>query len=236
MIVKRARLDNYLKKFRQFCLEKFGDELVAIGVYGSFGKKYFSKKKSDYDVFLIFRDKVLRGKTTIKKRFPKISLQYFCTLKELGNRINLGHFTIYITLLKDAKMLYFTNEYKNFLREIKKIGFLEKMADTLAMQAKTNFEIKSLKDLKGYSAIKWAFPSIRKRLQFLTYVRKKRILWNLNKVLTANKSLLNSEERKFILKLNKELNRRGNSFSKKDERRCIDIIKKLNSLIIKELT
>ena len=134
-------------------------------------------------------------------------------------------------------MLYFTKEYKKFLKEIKKTDFLERLVNTAVIQAKTKFELKSLEKIKGYNAAKWALPSIRKRLQFLAYIRKRKLIWNLKRVIRINKDLLNKEERKFILNLGKRVKKRKDSFSKLDREISVELIKKLNhEIVFKELT
>jgi predicted nucleotidyltransferase len=235
-MLKRIKPDNYLEKFVDFCKEKYKDELIAIGVYGSFAWGYFDKSKSDYDVFVIFKNKTPKGRKEINKKFPKVTLQYFATAKEIEDRINQGHFTIYITFLKSARMLYSTKEYRNFLKKIKKTDIIERLIDTLAIEGKTKFEVDTLGKLKGYKASKWALPSIRKRLQFLTYLRKRKATWNLKKVLKLNKDLLDKDEIKFIIDLDKRVKKRENVFSKKDREISIEIIKRLNyEIVFKEL-
>ncbi|MBS3094086.1 nucleotidyltransferase domain-containing protein [Candidatus Pacearchaeota archaeon] len=237
MWVKKIRPDDYLKRFIGFCRDEYKEELIAIGIFGSYTLGYFNKNKSDYDVFVIFKNKTPKGEIKIKKKFPKISLHHFCTREELANKIYLGHFTIFITLLTSARMLYFTKEYKKFLKEIKKTDFLERLVNTAVIQAKTKFELKSLEKIKGYNAAKWALPSIRKRLQFLAYIRKRKLIWNLKRVIRINKDLLNKEERKFILNLGKRVKKRKDSFSKLDREISVELIKKLNhEIVFKELT
>ncbi len=234
--LKRIKSDEYLKNFVEFCKEKYRDNLVAITIYGSYPWGYFDKKKSDYDIFVIFKDETPKGKKEINKKFPKISLQYFCTTKDLLRKVEEGHWSIYITLLKSARLLYYTKEYKKFLKELKKIDFIEQLTDTAAMEYKANFEIETLKKCKGYKAAKWALPSIRKRLQLLTYIRRKKAIWNIKKIAKLNKDVLTREERNFIINLDKKVKSRENSFTKQDKNKAVEILKKLNhQIIFKEL-
>lgn len=238
--LKKIKSDEYLKNFVEFCKEKYRDNLIAITIYGSYPWGYFDKKKSDYDVFVIFKDKILKSKKSAQKeflkKFPKISLQYFCTAEELLRKVEEGHWSIYITLLKSARILYYTKEYKKFLKELKKVDFIEQLMDTAAMEFKANFEIEALKKSRGYKAAKWALPSIRKRLQLLTYIRRKKAIWNIKKVVRLNKDVLTKEEREFIVGLDRRVKTRQNSFTKQDKNKAIEILKNLNhQIIFKEL-
>jgi len=135
------RKNKYLEKFVEFCKRKFGDNLAAIVVFGSYAQGFFDKKKSDYDIFIIFRDKIPQGKIELKKKFPKVSVSYFLTLDDLMKRAHLGHFTSYITLLtKGSITLYKTKEYKKFLRKLKKKNLLEEVVDVVRMEHKTKYE------------------------------------------------------------------------------------------------
>ena len=234
--LKKIKSDNYLKKFVNFCKERYESKLVAITIYGSYAWGYFDKKKSDYDVFVIFKGKTPKGKKEIKEKFPKVTLQYFCTTNDLLRKVKEGHWSIYITLLKSARTLYCTKEYKKFLKELKKVDFIEQLMDTIAMEYKANFEIEILKKDRGYKAAKWALPSIRKRLQLLTYIRRKKAIWNIKKVVRLNKDILTEEERNFVVNLDKRVKKRENSFTKWDKNKSIEILKKLNHRILfKEL-
>ncbi|MDP2649774.1 MAG: nucleotidyltransferase domain-containing protein [bacterium] len=238
--LKKINADIYLKDFVSFCKERYEDNLTAIIIYGSYPWGYFDKKKSDYDVFVIFKTKTPKSKKLAQKeflrKFPKISLQYFCTTDELLRKVEEGHWSIYITLLKSAKILYYTKEYKKFLKELKKVDFIEQLMDTAAMEYKANFEIETLKKSRGYKAAKWALPSIRKRLQLLTYIRRKKAIWNIKKIVRLNKDILTKEERDFIVDLDKRVKKRENSFTKIDKNKSIEILKKLNhQILFKEL-
>jgi len=238
--LKKIRADNYLKSFVDFCKEKYENNLVAITIYGSYSWGYFNRNKSDYDIFVIFKDKTPKDKKLAQKeflkRFPKISLQYFCTADELLRKVKEGHWSIYITLLKSARILYYTKEYKRFLKKLKKVDFIEQLMDTVAMEYKTNFEIETLKKRRAYKAAKWALPSIRKRLQLLTYIRRRKVIWNIKKVVKLNKDILTKEEKNFIIDLDKRVKKRKNSFTKQDKGKAVEILKKLNhQILFKEL-
>ncbi len=224
-------IDSYLKKFIVYCKKEFKEELFAVIVYGSYPWGYFDKNESDYDLFVIFNEKVIDKKEEIKRFFPKISLQYYCTKEELLEKGKLGGWAVYITLLKSGKVVYAKKEYKDFLKVLKKINFLEKLLDAYALERKSNEEIKVLKGRKGFQAVKWALPSIRKRLQLLFYLRKGKLEWDIKKVIKIKD--FTNVEKSFILDLDKTVRQRKDNFSKTDQEEVIKLIKKIDQEILK---
>jgi len=229
-------MDKYLKNFVNYCKDKFGDNLAAIVVYGSYAGGYFDKNKSDYDVFVIFKEYTPEGKNNLKKKFKKITLQYFLTTEDLINHVRSGHWTVYITLLKGKlKIVYKTKEYKDFLKKLKKIYFFD-FIDVAIIEAKAVYEKRQLKKLKGFKALKWAFPSIRKKLQLLNYIRCKKPVWKFRKVLRKNKNIFDKKEIKFLKKLEKRIRGRDNHFNSEDKKISLKILDKIDEeLLIKEL-
>ncbi len=234
--IRRIRQDTYLKRFVEFCKKRYKDSIIAIGIYGSYAFGYFDRKKSDYDVFVIFRDKIPRGKSVIKKMFPKVFLQYFCTDEEIIRMIREGHFAIYITLLKSARVLYAHKDYEKLLKRIKKIDFIEELSDVAAIEYKARFELNRLKRIRGFKAAKWALPCIRKRLQLLAYIRKRKTIWDLKEVTRLNKDVLSRDEERFIINLDKKVRARRDDFSNEDKNIAVSLIEKLNKeILFKEL-
>ena len=241
LLIKKIKPDTYLKNFMDYCKDKYKDNLLAIVIYGSYAWGYFNKRKSDYDVFVIFKEKSPKDKGTAQKEFgklfPKITLQYYCTTDELIHKVNGGHWSIYITLLKSGRVLYKTRGYRKFLKKLKKIDFIEQMLDTVAMQYKAKFEIDTLRKIRGYKAAKWALPSIRKRLQLLVYIRRKKAVWDLKRVVKLNKNVLTKKESDFIVNLDTKVKNRSNDFKSKDRNIAISILNKLNQkILLKELS
>ena len=241
ILIKKTRPDSYLKKFVKYCKDNYQDNLLAIVIYGSYAWGYFDKRKSDYDVFVIFKDKAPNKKALavgeFKKLFPRVTLQYYCTADELIHKVNEGHWSIYITLIKSGKVLFHNRGYRSFLKKLKKINFVKELLDTMAMQYKARFEINTLKKIHGYKAAKWALPSIRKRLQLLTYIRRKKVIWDLKKVVKLNNDILSEEESNYLFKLDKRVRSRSKKFKLRDKKTAIIILKKLNhELLDKELS
>ncbi len=232
--------DKYLIEFINYCKKKFKEDLVAIVIYGSYPWGYFDKNKSDYDVIIIFRDNIPKGKNPIKKKFKKISLQYYDNCEGLIKKVKLGHWSIYITLLTSGMILYEDQDYSKFLKTLKNINFRDELVKVSLTELKKNteekinYEIKILKSRNGFEAIKWALPSIRKKLQLLTYIKNKKLLWDLNMNLILNKTL-NKEEKAFILNLDKKVKKRLENFNNQDKNKVIELLFKLNNEIINNL-
>lgn len=235
MLIKRIKPDSYLKKFVECCKDKFSNNLVAIVVYGSYAWGFFDEKKSDYDVFVFFKDKVPKGKNTLKKRFKRVSISYYMTINDVLKKGHFGHFTSYITLLKSGRVVYSTNEYKKFLRKLQKINLFEEIVDVGSVEAKTIQRANILKKRSGFKAAKWALPSIRVQLQMLTYIRRGKLIWNLKKNLRKNKDILTKKERSFVRDLNKRVKERDEKFGRKDKKSTLDLMYKLNKEIILHL-
>ncbi len=225
--------DIYLKRFVNYCRKRF-DNLIAVVIFGSYAWNYFDKKKSDYDVFVIFKEKVPKGKTKLKKKFKKIALHGFCADRNLIKKTKEGHWTTYVTLLKGAKILYQTKGYKKFLRELNKVDPLEKVSISM-IKRKLEFEKNALKKKTGFDAAKWALPSIRKRLQFLVYIKKNQKLWSLNKVLAKNKDVLVNKEIIFLKELDKKVRKRSQSFSREDKKTAFEILDKVGKELISRI-
>jgi len=228
--------DKCLEKFVDYCKENFGGELVAILIYGSYAFGYFDKKKSDYDLIVIFKDKVPRKRAEIKRKFKKVNLPYFFNEEDLLGYIGRGHWTLYITLMKSAGILYKTKEYDRLFSKLKKRKILKEL-DVAALEIKTKEERNILKRRSGFQAVKWALPMLRKRLQLLTYVRKNKLVWDLKENLEENKDVLDDEEIKFIRNLDKRVKIRDEKFSREDKNKSIEILDKLfYDLIIGEIS
>lgn len=229
-MIRKIKTDSYLKKFLDFCKQRYGKNLIAVGIYGSYAWGYFDKEKSDYDVFLIFNHPLKNEGEMLTKKFRKISVQYFCTKRELLNLIKKGHWAVYITFLKSARMLYSSQEYKIVMNKMKKIDFIKNLQDLKRIKFMAKFEHNALKKSNGYIGAKYAYPGLRSRLQLLTYIRYRKLIWDLSKVIKLNKDVLNEREQKLIMQLEKSVRERKNIFS--DKKMAINLLDRLNERIL----
>ena len=232
-MIKKIYLDSYLCKFLDFCKQKYRGNLAAIGIYGSYAWGYFDKDKSDYDVFIFLKKSVKNKHRSFSKKFPKVSVNYLCDLDELKNLISEGHWTLYLTLMKSARMIFYSKDYKKFIKNLKKIDFLDNLNSFESIRRKANFDIDNIKKLKSYALIKYALPSIRSKLQLLTYLKTKKLFWDLKKVVKLNPKIINFEEENFIFGMDESVRKRKESFY--DKKIIIGLLQKINKSVLERI-
>jgi len=66
----------------------------------------------------------------------------------------------------------------------------------------------------------------------LTFIKRRKLIWSLNKNLKLSKKTLTKEEIKFIKNLNKKLMKRSNSFNKEDKNKSIEILDRINNKLL----
>jgi len=226
MHIQKIHSDSYLKEFVSFCKERYNKNLIGLGIYGSYAWGYFDKKKSDYDVFLVFNQETKNESNLITNKLEKISVQYFGTAKQLSELISEGHWSLYITLLKSAKMLYFSSEYKQFFNGLNNTNFVKNLKNTDRIKFKAEFDRDQIQKMEGYPAIKYAFPALRSRLQLLTYAKYQKPIWDLDKAIKLNKDFLTNKEQSLLVQLNNSVKERKNDYF--DKNLAIDMLDKIN--------
>lgn len=230
MALRRIKADSNLRKFSDFCRKRYGRNLIAIGIYGSYAWKYFDKEKSDYDVFLIFKQEMKDEGKSLMNKFRKITVQYFCSKKGLSDLIKEGHWSLYITLLTSARMLYYSKDYELFINKLRKIDFIKNLKNLDRIKWKVKFNRKVMLESRGYSGAKYALPALRSRLQLLAYIEHKRLIWDLLKVIKVNKDFLTQKEEKYLIELDNSVRKRKNAFP--DKKMAINLSDKINKKII----
>ena len=226
MVVKKAKFNLYLKDFVYFCKKRYGKNLEGIEIYGSYIFGYFDKEKSDYDIFLIFNKKMKNEGKFLEKKFPRISIQYFCSEDELFELIKIGHWSLYITLLTSARMLYFNKKYGNFLKKLRRVDFIKNIKNIKRIKWKRQFD-KRVMGGRGGKWVKYSLSALRVRLQFLTYARSRRLVWDLERNINLNKDFLDDSEKEFLLSLNEKVFFRKRKFSLFERKKAIAILNKL---------
>jgi hypothetical protein len=234
MLIKTIKPDSYLENFSNLCKQKFGENLIGLGIYGSYAWGYFDKEKSDYDVFLVFNHEIKDESEIPKGKLERITIQYFSTPKQLFELVREGHWSLYITLLESAKMIYHTSEYETFIGELRKIDFVENLKNTKRLGWKAGFDREVIEKEEGYSGAKYAFPALRSRLQLLTYVKYRKPIWDLNEVIKLNKDFLSLNEQEYIIQLEKSVRERKNVFP--DREMAIKTLEKINGEILNLLS
>ncbi len=224
MLVKEIKPDSYLKSFTNLCRNQYGNNLIGVGIYGSYAWGYFDEKKSDYDVFLVFNHRV-KNEVSLNN-LEKISLQYSHSKKQLLKLISEGHWSLYITLLEGAKMLYHTRDYDNFISKLGETDFVDNLKNTDRIKFKAGFDTKVIRENKGYDGAKYALPALRSRLQLLTYIKYRKPIWDLRKVIRLNDSFLTDKEKSLVIQLDKSVKKRRDVFPNK--KMALSILDKIN--------
>ena len=129
-----------------------------------------------------------------------------------------GHWSPYITFLKSARMLYSSKGYSKFISKLKKINYVESLDNLDRIKWKIEFDKKVIEKGRGYKVAKYALPSLRNRLQFLTYIKKKRLVWDLKKVIKLNKDILTEKDKSFLFSLERMVRNRKDYFNSQDKK------------------
>lgn len=93
--------------------KRHADNLRAVLIYGSYIEGYFDPQESDYDILMFFeRAPDPEHRPVMEQKYPRISLMYYLTIPELEERIENGSWSLYITAVKGAGVLYQDETFK----------------------------------------------------------------------------------------------------------------------------
>lgn len=230
-------------KFKSLVLDKFikdarkalGDNLLGIVVYGSRIWGYANDKDSEWDVYLFLDNpSIIKIKDELIRMNPKVDIEYFCSTNEFINGIlNEGAWSSYAVLLKASVTVYKTEQFKKFIRKLETIRPNKKAIIGKYIQRKDKFDLAfyAKHRLTGFSAAKWSYHSINKRLQILTYLKSDIITVDLDIALKNTKDLLDNKENTFIRETKKRTFERLEKFTSEEINEAKWIIKKLGSKI-----
>ena len=226
-------MDGYLKNFLDFCVKQLGKNLEAMTIYGSYGGKNFNKDRSDYDIFIIVKNKKgeKRFRKIVKSKFKKISLQYFATIKELSDKIKEGNWAIFIALVYTGKVIYSNKRFSSFINKTRKNGINARKSLGRYVGGRNQEEFNIAKKLTGWKFIKWVYASMRKRLYLISYSRFSKSKFNFLADLKSNKDLFSTKEILLLKNLNKKYNNRAHKINSDERRLYLSILKRTNEII-----
>ncbi len=127
-------------------------------------------------------------------------------------------------------MIYHTKEYEKFINELRKIDFVENLKNTDRIKFKAKFDREVIEKEEGYSGAKYALPSLRSRLQLLTYIKNRKLIWNLCDAIKFNQDILNPNEQKFLCQLEKSVRARKNVFP--NRKMALNLFDRFNEQIL----
>lgn len=217
------------------CQSQFGTNLAGIIIFGSYNEGPYREGESDVDVFVLLHkfDKLDLAKEksilTNSGEQIRLSVQQLTTLEELKDRIyREGSWSSWITLICGSKHIYKTEEFEDFVKEIKEKNI---PAENLINYVKHKDEL----ELRGYlgKTIGWdltkgIYSHIRRKLQILNYYTTKKLEFSYVSCLTNTK--FTEEERKILTWLSEMYSARE-SLTPEAAKMYFDISKDLTSQI-----
>lgn len=226
--INKREVDKFIKS----CKSSFGENLVAVVLFGS---RYwgFSDKESDYDLF-VFVDEInqntLAKKDTLVTSFPKFHIRYFVSVNDNRFKTKSG-WASYVVLTKYSHIFYTTSKYKELIERLNRNQ--PNLPNVLSeyKKEKNRYEIDELKGKGGFKANEWAFFSIWKRIQIIDYYKNNKVRVDLNKNLSNANNILSPNDVRFVRALHKRTFNRVGDWNQSDYRKSVDILKQLNQFL-----
>lgn len=240
MNTEHTPTDTYLAAFVADVRERYGDNLRAVLVYGSYVEGYFDPEESDYDILLFLgRQPDPEHRPAVEQKFPKVSLMYYLTMEELEERIRNGSWSLYIAVLKGAATLYQDTAFERFVADLEKVDMRKIISSEEGLQKirdKFEDEINTQTESEGFEAIKWFIPTLRRMLQIHTYLRTHKTVWSLEDNLKTAQTVLDDDDMAFIKDVQQRLLYRSTEFSPDDTRRAAAILENLGNTVVDKLS
>lgn len=235
----QVQKDAYLDSFLADARERFGDNLQAVLIYGSYIEGYFDPAVSDYDVMLFFAQEPSPDhKTGLEQRFPRVTLMYYLTLDELDNRIQQGSWSLYIAILRGAVVLYQDEEFRRFTADLENLDMQKVLSDgktVKKIREKFETEIQVQSEREGLEAIKWFVPTLRRMLQVLTYLETNKTVWGFEENMATNQNIFTDEQLNFIKDMQEKLMHRSDDFEEQDKQQAVRVLTKLSNIVLSKL-
>jgi hypothetical protein len=230
-------MDEYLKNFIDYLKENLQDELAGVLIFGSYGKVYFDPIESDYDVFVLFKDKIINIQDELRAKFPKVALHMYTNLEALEQKIMNFGWNTYIALIYTGKILFSTPELENLKSKIAqskpnitdrseeaKIAFVEKLkSDTKIALEKENYDLN-----------KFLYSSLLRKLQILFFIRTQKIELEFNDLIKKLKDDFITQNIEWLKEVESTVFARS-KITLKDKDTYVNVLQQADSAIQKEL-
>jgi hypothetical protein len=230
-------MDEYLKNFIDYLKENLQDELAGVLIFGSYGKVYFDPIESDYDVFVLFKDKIINIQDELRAKFPKVALHMYTNLEALEQKIMNFGWNTYIALIYTGKILFSTPELENLKSKIAqskpnitdrseeaKIAFVEKLkSDTKIALEKENYDLN-----------KFLYSSLLRKLQILFFIRTQKIELEFNDLIKKLKDDFINQNIEWLKEVESTVFARS-KITLKDKDTYVNVLQQADSAIQKEL-
>jgi len=197
-------LENSLKKIKNFILNRYGDNLAGILIFGSANIGHFREGESDIDTMIFLKkpkgmDLYKETKFLINAlKSENFHTQYFHTLSSIKKYVKKRtSWSTCITILsKDgSRVLYSTPEFKELKKWLVNT-FLSKQDIKKYLQEKDEFELYGyFENIKGFDLTKALMSHIRRKLQIMNYFKTKEFVFDYNPCLNNINLAIDKKEK-----------------------------------------
>ncbi len=201
-------LENSLAEIKKFLLDRYGENLAGVVIFGSVNTGHFLDGESDIDHMIFLKE---LGKLDIDAELKSLNeelkqrgfaSQYFNDLKGLKDYImKRKSFSTYITVVgKDgSRTIYTTPEFERVRTYLRKHPLTKKEIQEY-VQEKDAVELEGyFKDITGYMLAKQLMFHIRRKLQILNYFRTGELVFDYH--ICLGNATAGKEEKKRLEKL-----------------------------------
>ncbi|MFC1682533.1 hypothetical protein ACFL0X_02865, partial [Nanoarchaeota archaeon] len=135
-----------------------------------------------------------------------LTIIHFDTIENYEKHIYKGSWASWITVIKGCKVVYSTKEFKEFRKRLRRKPISkENLIKLIKYKEKRIKNYQKLRG-KGFSLTKGLMGSLRLRLQLLTFLMYKQIIFDYSKC--VKKIRLEKEEKEMLKKLHKYYDKR----------------------------
>lgn len=229
-------IESNFEKIKEFILDRYGNNLAGLIVFGSANTGHFIDGKSDIDT-MIFVKKQNKLKIDDEINFlisalksQRFATQYFHTLDGIVDYINRRKsFSTYITIVGEegSRILYSTPEFEATKRQLRE-NPLTKNEIKEFLRQKDEFELDGyFKDRKGFDLTKALMAHVRRKLQIINYFKTGNLVFDYE-VCLSNSELSEKQE---LTKLY-DIYTRARGLSEKQAKDYYDLARSLTDKIM----
>lgn len=202
-------LKNSLQRIKNFLLERYGDNLAGILIFGSANTGEFVEGKSDIDNMIFLKEQKgtnLQDEMKFlidKLKSENFATQYFHTIEGIKDYLKKrSSWSTYATIITDegSKTLYTTPEFEETRRWLKENPPSDKGLRKY-IQRKDGVELEGyFKDIRDFRLMKAIFAHLRRKLQMINYFENQEVEFNYEKCLNQIDIDTSSEKKLIRLK------------------------------------
>jgi len=202
------RLEGIVEKLKA----RYGENLAAIVIFGSYVLGLYKEGKSDIDSIILIKERAgiedlaAEGTRLFQEMTEeRLSVQEFNVLFEYeADLYERGRFTSWATMQKQkgCEVAYKTREFEEFLERLKRKP-LEKGKVLKTVREKDDFDLKVyLGEAEGFRKTVCLFGHLRRKLQILNYYTDNQLEFDYDDCLRSVFNLLDREDVKKLENLN----------------------------------